>query len=122
MWHCSVPKETAPLYTAGQQGTGVGFPAMCACLSPRKGRVVVPVLAVSWHAGSAHLLLLAMFLGLYSQHVPLVTSISPGTPTAEPVRHRGWQSAWWCRAKCGLVWSCKPSAMGPPWVPSTPRD
>ena len=106
---------------AGQGGTGPGLPAACSCLCPAKGHVVVPALAVCWHAGAAHLSSLAVFPGLSSDHVPSATSLSPGTPMAEPVRDRGWQSAWQCGAKTSQVPSWA-AAVGVHWVPSTPRD
>lgn len=86
---------------------------MCSYLCPGKGHMVVPALVVCWHAGSACLSLLAMFLGLYSRHVPSAALMSPGTPMAKPVRDRGWQSAWWCGALSSRVPS-RAAAMAPP--------
>lgn len=60
------PWEPAPLCTAGQWGTRAGFPAACGYLCPGNGHAVVPGLAACWHAGSAHLSRLDLFLGLQS--------------------------------------------------------
>lgn len=47
-----------------------------------------------------------------SHQVLLAALMYSGTPVAEPVRDRGWQSAWWCGAVSSQVLS-RAAAVGP---------
>lgn len=104
-WGGPAPGGPAPLAWLGSGERG-SFARSVWLPVPRVRAWVVPAGAACRCAGSARLCRWQCFWSCTV--IILAASISSGTPTAdESVRHRGWQSAWRCRARSGLVWSHK---------------
>lgn len=102
VWHCSVPWEPAPGSQPHFAQLGSGEQGQ---VSPQRAATCAQGTGTRWCLGWQHAGTLALPISHgwtcfwdCSRHVPLAASMSPGAPMAEPVKDRGWQSAWWCGA------------------------